>query len=80
MVTNNFLQDVAVSPLVFPSEGTPSGPVKPVLPPVEEILDVSDDDDMATLHPRNGDALNGDEIVKGTVPDLIRETDEGVRV
>ena len=44
MVANNFLQNMAVSPLVFPSEGASSIPVKPVLPPVEEILDVSDDD------------------------------------
>ena len=69
MVTNNFLQDVAVSPLVFPSEGAPSGPVKPVLPPVEEILDVSDDEDMDIAFPHKGNAINGDHLVKESVID-----------
>ena len=45
MVANNFLQDVASSPLVFPSEGAAGGAAKPALPPVEEILDVEDSDD-----------------------------------
>lgn len=45
MVANNFLQDVAACPLVFPSEGAAGGAAKPVLPPVEEILDVEDSDD-----------------------------------
>lgn len=48
MVANNFLQDVASCPLVFPLEGAlgaASGAAKPVLPPVEEILDVVDSDD-----------------------------------
>lgn len=45
MVANNFLQDVASSPLVFPSEGAAGGAPKPALPPVEEILDVEDSDD-----------------------------------
>ena len=78
MVANNFLQDVAACPLVFPSESASSGAPKAVLPPVEEILDVVDSDDEGMGSEAAGSIATDKIVLETMVGSVAAGSDMGV--